>query len=204
MAANSSMVSDSPRALGADPRRVRIASRGRRAAGPSGQRGAERLASLRERRVDHRERGRADRRPPARRRQVNETRPESTLGTGQKTFGGTLPALRALAYQASLTLGMPYTLEPGRGDQPVGDLLLHHHQAVRRLGSWASRCSTTGTATLYGRFATSAVGAPYANSSAPTLQRVPVQHGQLGRVRRGALRHGAGSAAASTGSISTA
>jgi hypothetical protein len=39
-------------------------------------------------------------------RRSNQTRPESTLGTGQKT-GGTLPAGLALACQASFTLGMP-------------------------------------------------------------------------------------------------
>src|SRR3712207_7189675 len=33
-------------------------------------------------------------------------------------------------------------------------------RSPRRLGSSASRCSTTGTATLYGRFATSMVGSP--------------------------------------------
>src|SRR5204862_3030700 len=46
------------------------------------------------------------------RRAVNATSPESTLGTGQKTLGGTRPAGRAAANQASLTLGAPSTFEP--------------------------------------------------------------------------------------------
>ena len=40
-------------------------------------------------------------------RRVIATRPESTLGTGQKTEGETLPTRVAAAYQAILTDGMP-------------------------------------------------------------------------------------------------
>src|SRR5882757_8560144 len=38
---------------------------------------------------------------------VNDTRAESTLGTGQNTDRDTVPARRTSAYQAALTLGMP-------------------------------------------------------------------------------------------------
>ena len=41
------------------------------------------------------------------RRLVIRTNPESTLGTGQKTVGGTLPTRIASAYHASLALGTP-------------------------------------------------------------------------------------------------
>src|ERR1700710_2031394 len=40
-------------------------------------------------------------------RLVKETRPESTLGTGQNTARGTGPARRTSANQAALTLGAP-------------------------------------------------------------------------------------------------
>jgi hypothetical protein len=40
-------------------------------------------------------------------RRVSLTRPESTLGTGQKTLRDTDPARRTSAYQAALTLGTP-------------------------------------------------------------------------------------------------
>ena len=35
------------------------------------------------------------------------TRPDSTLGTGQKTLGGTVPTRVAAAYQAIFTEGTP-------------------------------------------------------------------------------------------------
>ena len=38
---------------------------------------------------------------------VIDTSPESTLGTGQNTFGGTVPTRAEDAYQASFTLGTP-------------------------------------------------------------------------------------------------
>ena len=40
-------------------------------------------------------------------RRTSETRPESTLGTGQKTVRPTLPASTTSPYQAALTLGTP-------------------------------------------------------------------------------------------------
>src|SRR5688572_11732401 len=41
------------------------------------------------------------------RRRLIATRPDSTFGTGQKTVGDTVPALVAVAYQATLTDGTP-------------------------------------------------------------------------------------------------
>ena len=52
----------------------------------------------------------------------------------------------------------PRTSSSPGGAQPVGHLGLHHHQPVRHRGKPASTCSSTGTLTLYGRFATTAVG----------------------------------------------
>ena len=40
-------------------------------------------------------------------RRVSRTRPESTLGAGQKTVGGTVPTRSAAAYQATFALGTP-------------------------------------------------------------------------------------------------
>ena len=40
-------------------------------------------------------------------RRTSRTSPESTLGTGQNTVGGTLPTRRAAQYQASFTDGTP-------------------------------------------------------------------------------------------------
>ena len=74
---------------------------------------------------------------------------------------------------------------------------------VRSDGSTSSRCSTTGTATLYGRFATSAVGGgpgtrPSRSASACTTVE------PAGQARAAGRRPSRGSAPASTGSISTA
>ena len=61
-------------------------------------------------------------------RRVHATRPESTLGAGQKTLRPMVPARRTSANQAALTLRHAVGLGPGRRGQPVGDLGLHHHQ----------------------------------------------------------------------------
>ena len=85
--------------------------------------------------------GRTPRRPPRRppcrgtsarggSRRVKATSPESTLGTGQNTLGGTLPAGAGVGVPGELHRRDPVHLGAGAGDQPVGDLLLHHHQAV--------------------------------------------------------------------------
>ena len=50
------------------------------------------------------------------------------MGAGQNTWRPTAPARRTSANQAALTEGMPYTLEPGRGAEPVGHLGLDHDQ----------------------------------------------------------------------------
>ena len=115
---------------------------------PAGQRGPQRLAPLRERRVDHGEHllpSRAGRRSGWR---SNATSPESTLGTGQNTDLGTEPALRAVAYQASLTDGMPYTRLPGPATIRSATSAWTMTRPPRSVLTVASRCSTTGTATL--------------------------------------------------------
>ena len=63
-------------------------------------------------------------------RRTMRTSPESTLGTGQNTVRGTAPARAAAQYQATFTLGTPYTLRAGRGRQPFGHLGLHEHQTA--------------------------------------------------------------------------
>src|SRR5580698_6049789 len=91
---------------------------------------------------------------------VNSTSLESTFGTGQKTVLGTVPARRASAYQASFTDGAPYTREPGPAHSRSATSAWTMTTPRSSDGSTASRCSTTGTATLYGRFATSTLGVP--------------------------------------------
>ena len=60
-----------------------------------------------------------------------------------------LPAASTSQYQRALTLGMPYTRLPGSSGEPVGHLLLDHHQHRARVdGTACSRWRTTGTATL--------------------------------------------------------
>src|SRR5665811_2259537 len=46
-------------------------------------------------------------------RRVHATSAESTLGAGQKTLRPICPASLTSAYQAALTLGMPYVRDPG-------------------------------------------------------------------------------------------
>ncbi len=79
---------------------------------------------------------------------MNATSRESTLGTGQNTLRGTGPAGRAAAYQASLADGAPYTREPGPAHIRSATSAWTITSPRRSDGSAASRCSTTGTATL--------------------------------------------------------
>src|SRR3954447_1068008 len=135
-------------------------------------------------------------------RRVQATRPESTLGAGQKTLRPTAPARRTSAYHAALTLGTPYTLEPGpaarRSATSACTMTRPRSSDGRRLSRWSS----TGTETLYGRFATSAVGggpgiaSMRIASASTTSQRSASPPAYDVRV--------SGSAAASTGSTSTA
>ena len=79
---------------------------------------------------------------------VNATSRESTLGTGQNTLRGTVPADRAVAYQASLTDGAPYTRDPGGAHIRSATSAWTMTSPRASAGTTASRCSTTGTATL--------------------------------------------------------
>src|SRR6185437_4696954 len=92
-------------------------------------------------------------------RRVNATSLESTFGTGQNTVRGTVPAGLASAYQASLADGTPYTRLPGPAHirSATSACTMTIPRAME--GNPASRCRTTGKATLYGRLAASAVGA---------------------------------------------
>ena len=92
-------------------------------------------------------------------RRVSATRPESTFGTGQKTALGTAPGAPDVGVPGGLDRRHPVRAGAGRRGQPLGHLGLHHDQP----GAAASAASPagaarTGTATLYGRLATRAVG----------------------------------------------
>src|ERR1700722_2879820 len=103
---------------------------------------------------------------------VNATSRESTFGTGQNTLRGTVPADRAAANQASLTDGVPYTRDPGPAHIRSATSACTITRPRASEGSTASRCSSTGTATLYGRFATSTVGTP--DRPSPPLTSAPL------------------------------
>ncbi len=81
-------------------------------------------------------------------RRTRATSPESTLGAGQKTLRPIEPARRASAYQAVLTEGTPYTLEPGAAASRSATSDCTMTSPRRRPGNVASMCSSTGTATL--------------------------------------------------------
>src|SRR5262249_34585886 len=92
-------------------------------------------------------------------RRVNATSAESTLGTGQNTDLGTVPARRTSAYQAAFTLGTPYVRLPGPAASRSATSACTITSPCARSGNSANKCNTTGTATLYGKFATSEFGA---------------------------------------------
>ena len=79
---------------------------------------------------------------------VNATSRESTFGTGQNTLRGTVPAGRAAAYQASFADGAPYTRLPGPAHIRSATSACTITTPRASEGNSASRCSTTGTATL--------------------------------------------------------
>ena len=124
------------------------------------------------------------------------------MGTGQKTARGTAPARRTAAYQAALTDGTPYAREPGGAASRSATSACTITSPRRSVGSSSSRCSSTGTATLYGRLATSAVGCGAGTlvslraSAARTVSRRARSGRRVATVR--------GNASASTGSTSTA
>ncbi len=92
-------------------------------------------------------------------RRTSATSPLSTFGAGQKTLRPMAPARLTSAYQLALTEGTPYTFEPGgaASRSATSDWTITRVRSM--LGKVSSMCSSTGTATLYGRLATSAVGA---------------------------------------------
>ena len=133
---------------------------------------------------------------------MNATSRESTFGTGQNTLRGTGPAGRAAANQASFADGVPYTRDPGGAHIRSATSAWTMTSPRRSDGRAASRCSSTGTATLYGRFATSTDGA--AGRSWPSIRSASAATTaarSAGPGARAAIVRG--SSAASTGSIST-
>src|SRR5262245_59936238 len=108
---NRSTVSSSPRAVGVTPALVRMLAA---ASGPAAQPARAERSILRRwaNAASTTANTSADDTAPGPvwaggSRRVKATKPDSTLGTGQNTFAGTLSACRDEAYQASLTLGMP-------------------------------------------------------------------------------------------------
>src|SRR5580693_9897038 len=87
-------------------------------------------------------------------RRVKATRPESTFGTGQNTVRGTEPARRSEAHHEAFTEGAPYVREPGGAVSRSATSACTITRPARSEGSVSSRCSRTGTDTLYGRLAT--------------------------------------------------
>jgi N-acetylmuramic acid 6-phosphate (MurNAc-6-P) etherase len=73
---------------------------------------------------------------------------ESTFGTGQNTVRGTVPAGRAAANQATFTEGAPYTFDPGGAQIRSATSACTMTRPRLTVGIAASRCSSTGTATL--------------------------------------------------------
>src|SRR5690242_10529629 len=138
-------------------------------------------------------------------RRVNATSRESTFGTGQNTLRGTGPAGRAAANQASFADGVPYTRDPGGAHIRSATSAWTMTSPRRSDGSTASRCSSTGTATLYGRFATSTDGDPETAGRSPPSMRSASAATTASRSASPGARAAIvpGSSAASTGSIST-
>src|SRR5690606_19980625 len=100
---------------------------------------------------------------------VNATSPESTLGCGQNTPRPTRPACRVSAYQAILTLGTPYALPPGGAASRSATSSCTITRPRSRSGNSRSVCSSTGTATLYGRLATRTRG----SAGSPSVSEGP-------------------------------
>src|SRR5690606_21844452 len=157
-AANCSTVSDSPRVLGSTPAARRISAA--RSAPPAQVASAARRVLRRWANAASTTSNTSSRVTSVRggSRRVNATSPDSTWGTGQNTAGGTRPAGWAVACQASFTDGTPYIRLPGAAVSRSATSRWTITSPRRSVGRTASRCSSTGTATLYGRFATRAVG----------------------------------------------
>src|SRR4029453_16880326 len=134
---------------------------------------------------------------------VRATSAESTFGAGQNTERPIEPTRRRSQCQRAFTDGTPYVLEPGAATSRSATSAWTITSSRRTDSNVASRCSSTGTATLYGRLATTAVGAGPGGSSGPpsapavTTSSRPARSGARSRTV-------VGSAPASTGSTSTA
>ena len=79
---------------------------------------------------------------------VNETRQESTPGTGQNTVRATGPAGRSCANQASLAEDTPYSRLPGGAHILAPTSACTMTRPARSDGSRASTLSSTGTVAL--------------------------------------------------------
>src|SRR5690606_32882736 len=201
-AANCSTVSDSPRVPGSIPAARRIAAA--RSAPPAQAASAARSVLRRWANAASTTSNTSSRVTSVRggSRRVDATSPDSTWGTGQNTAAGTRPAGRALAYQASFTDGTPYNRLPGAAVSRSATSRWTIISPPLRGGRTASRCSSAGTATLYGRFATRAVGCGSGRLSRRSASPVWTDRAAARAGTRAATV--AGSAPASTGSISTA
>src|SRR6266508_2486673 len=87
-------------------------------------------------------------------RGVRRTVTDSTLGRGQKTSAGTRRTSSARARYASRTLAAPYASSPGWAvmRSPTSRCTITKYSVIR--GPRSSMSSSSGTATLYGRFDT--------------------------------------------------
>ena len=131
------------------------------------------------------------------------TRIESTLGTGQNTWRLTLPLVFQRPYQAALALGAPYTFEPGgaASRSPTSACTITSPRCS--VGKCSMKCRSTGTDTLYGRFATSTLGA--CGSSVMRRASCAITVRRLSRMTFGCIEPTVvGSCAANRLSISTA
>jgi hypothetical protein len=79
---------------------------------------------------------------------ANDTRHESTPGTGQNTVRGTGPAIRTRANQASLAEDTPYSRLPGGADILAPTSACTMTRPRRSDGHRASTLSSTGTVAL--------------------------------------------------------
>src|SRR4051812_396515 len=135
-------------------------------------------------------------------RRTSETRPESTLGTGQKTLRLTVPARRTSAYHAALRLGTPYVLLPGPAARRSATSSCTITRTRCSEGNASRKLRTTGTEMLYGRFATRAVG--WGSGRLRTVRASAPTTVSRSRYAGATAATVSGSAAASVGSTSTA
>ena len=124
-----------PRVRGSMPAATQghLRRRGRARPAREGRRAASCGAGRRRRRRRGR-RPRAWPSSPAASRRVSATRPESTLGTGQKTLRGTVPGEPDVGVPGGLDARHAVGARAGRGGEPLGDLELDHdeHRPQRR------------------------------------------------------------------------